>query len=74
MEEGDKPEGFKYPKFLVFELTEHGPHIWTFETADETTIHIFGGYLPGLALFVNGELYPLKGGEIAKVKEELEKL
>ena len=62
----------KYPKFLLFGLMNGGPQVWTFDTAREVMEHLWGEYLPHFALFKDGELFPLKGGELEEAIKRLE--
>ena len=47
---------FEPPPYVVFGLTDHGPHVWTFETALEVASYMWGKTLPNYAIFKNGVL------------------
>ena len=62
---------FKYPKFIVFELTDTGPLVSSFDTSHKVALHLWGRYLPYLAVFKDRRLIRLESGEIDGIEKEL---
>lgn len=60
-----------YPQFIVFELTETGPLVSTFETARETAEHLKGRYQPRLAVFKDRNLVHLESTVISDIEKQL---
>ncbi len=66
------PDRFEYPRFIVFELTETGPLVSTFDSPHEVALHLWGRYLPYLAVFKDRKLVHFKSGELDGIEKELE--
>lgn len=64
----------KYPKFIIFELTDTGPLVTHFETADDAALFLWGRDFSRLALFVNAELFHITTLDVDKLREQLQKL
>lgn len=62
----------KYPKFLIVELADYGPHIWTFELVSEVVEFLWGKYLPQIAVFKDGEVVYLESGDIDEIRRQLD--
>lgn len=62
---------FNYPQFVVFELTETGPLVSTFETAPEVAAHLTGRYQPHLAVFRDRNLVHLQSTVISDIEKQL---
>ena len=62
---------FDYPKFVVFELKDTGPLVSTFDSAHEVAMHLWGRYLPYVAIFKDRKLVHLKSSDVSEVEKEL---
>lgn len=60
-----------YPQFVVFELTETGPLVATFETAREVGFYLYGRHLPHLAIFKDRNLVHLQSTVISDIEKQL---
>ncbi len=62
---------FDYPKFVIFELKDTGPLVSTFDSAHEVAMHLWGRYLPYIAIFKDRKLVHLKSADVTEVEREL---
>lgn len=60
-----------YPKFVLVGLMNYGPHIWTFDSATDVCMFLWGKYLPHYALFKDREFFSIKSGNVKELERQL---
>jgi hypothetical protein len=60
-----------YPRFLIVQLANYGPHLWTFETPQEVADFLWGKDLARIAIFKDAELVYLESANVNEVKKQL---
>lgn len=62
----------QYPKFVIIEMADPGPIITTFTTAHEVAAHLWGRYLPYLAVFKDRRLIHIESSEVGEIEKQLD--
>lgn len=65
--------GVTPPKFVVVGMLEHGPQVWSFETAHEVAGFMWGRFVRHYAIFKNRVNVPLQVEDVLDLELALEK-